>query len=236
VIKAVLFDTFGSVVDWRSGVARDVAAFAERHRIDLDAVAFADAWRARYEPSMEPIRNGSREFVPLISCTWRTSAQRFRSSAWKRPASTNGELADLNAAWERLDPWEDSVAGLAELGKHVIVGPLSNANLALLLRMALRAKLPWTVIVGSDTTRAYKPTPQAYRNMAWILRLDPAEVMLAAAHSCDLAFAQRAGLGTAFIPRPTELGAGQTQDLTAEGDWYLVCKTILDLGHRFAEA
>jgi len=118
----------------------------------------------------------------------------------------------------------------------VIVGPLSNANLALLLRMALRAKLPWTVIVGSDATRAYKPTMEAYRNMAWILRLDPGEVMLAAAHNRDLTFAQRAGLGTAFIPRPTEFGAGQTGDLAAEGDWDFVCVSIHDLGSRFADA
>ena len=236
VIKAVLFDTFGSVVDWRSGVARDVAAFAKGHRIDLDALAFADAWRAKYEPSMEPIRNGSREFVPLDELHLENLRATLSEVSLEAACFDDDELGDLNAAWERLDPWEDSVAGLAELGKHVIVGPLSNANLALLLRVALRGKLPWTVIVGSDTTRADKPTPQAYRKMAWILRLDPAEVMLAAAHNRDLAFAQRAGLGTAFIPRPTELGAGQTQDLTAEGDWDLVCKTILDLGHRFAEA
>jgi 2-haloacid dehalogenase len=145
------------------------------------------------------------------------------------------ELGNLNAAWERLDPWEDSVAGLSELGRHVIVGPPSNANLALLLRMALRAKLPWTVIVGSDATRAYKPTREAYRNVTWILRLDPGEVMPAAAHNRDLTFAQRAGLGTAFIPRPTELGGGQTQDLTAEGDWDLACASILDLASRFAD-
>lgn len=117
-----------------------------------------------------------------------------------------------------------------------IVTSLSNANLALLLRMALRAKLPWTVIVGSDATRAYKPTLQAYQSMAWILRLDPGQVMLTAAHNRDLTFAQRAGLGTAFIPRPTELGPGQTKDLTAEGDWDLICKSILDLGRRFADA
>ena len=236
VIKAVLFDTFGSVVDWRSGVARDVAAFAKRHRIDLDALAFADAWRAKYEPSMEPIRNGSREFVPLDRLHLENLHATLSEFSLEAACFDDDELADLNAAWERLDPWEDSVAGLAELGKHVIVGPLSNANLALLLRMALRAKLPWTVIVGSDTTLAYKPTPHAYRKMAWILRLDPAEVMLAAAHNCDLAFAQRAGLGTAFIPRPTELGAGQTKDLAAEGGWDLVCVSILDLSSRFADA
>jgi len=236
VIKAVLFDTFGSVVDWRSGVTRDVDAFAKRHRLDLDAVAFADAWRAKYEPSMEAVRNGSREFVPLDQLHLENLHATLAEFGVDKADYNDGELADLNAAWERLDPWEDSVAGLAELGKYVIVGPLSNANLALLLRMALRAKLPWTVIVGSDATRAYKPTMEAYQNMAWILRLDPGEVMLAAAHNRDLTFAQRAGLGTAFIPRPTELGAGQTHDLTAEGDWDLVCMSILDLGHRFADA
>ena len=167
-----MFDTFGTVVDWRSGVAREAAAFAKRHRIDLDAVAFADAWRAKYEPSLEPIRNGSREFVPLDQL--HLENLRDASEFGGRGDFDDGDLADLNAAWERLDPWEDSVAGLAELGRHVIVGPLSNANLALLLRMALRAKLPWTVIVGSDVTRAYKPTPPAYLNMARILRLDRA--------------------------------------------------------------
>jgi 2-haloacid dehalogenase len=235
-IKAVLFDTFGSVVDWRSGITRDVAAFAKRHRIDLDAAGFADAWRAKYEPSMEPIRNGSREFVPLDRLHLENLHATLPEFGLDAADFDDHQLGDLNAAWERLDPWEDSVAGLAELGRQVIVGPLSNANLALLLRMALRARLPWTVIVGSDATRAYKPTLEAYRNMARILRLDPGEVMLAAAHNRDLTFAQRAELGTAFIPRPNKLGAGQTQDLTAEGNWDLVCASILDLASRFADA
>jgi 2-haloacid dehalogenase len=235
-IKAVLFDTFGTVVDWRLGIARDVAAFAKRHRIDLDAAGFADAWQAKYEPSMEPIRNGSREFVPLDLLHLENLNATLPEFGLDAAHFDNRELGDLNAAWERLDPWEDSVAGLSELGRHVIVGPLSNANLALLLRMALRAKLPWTVIVGSDATRAYKPTLEAYRNMAWMLRLDPGEVMLAAAHNRDLSFAKRAGLGTAFIPRPNELGPGQTKDLTAEGDWDFVCASILDLASGFADA
>jgi 2-haloacid dehalogenase len=236
VIKAVLFDTFGTVVDWRSGVARDVAAFAKRHRIGLDATAFTDAWQAKYELSMEPIRNRSRQFVPLDQLHLENLHATLPEFGLDAADFDDGDLADLNAAWERLDPWEDSVAGLAELGRHLIVGPLSNANLALLLRMALRAKLPWSVIVGSDATRAYKPTPEAYQNMAWMLRLAPGEVMLTAAHNRDLTFAQRAGLGTAFIPRPTEFGAGQTGDLAAEGEWDLVCVSILDLSRWFAEA
>lgn len=233
-IKAVLFDTFGTVVDWRSGVSREVADFAARHRlVDLDASAFTDAWRAKYEPSMDPIRNGTRAFVPLDQLH-RENLIATLPEFGLDPADYGNELDELTAAWERLDPWDDSVAGLAELGRHVIVGPLSNANLALLLRMALRAALPWTVIMGSDVTRAYKPTPQAYGNAAHLLRIDPGELMLAAAHNRDLAAAQRAGLGTAFIPRPTEFGPGQTQDLGAEGDWDLVCHDIVELADRFA--
>jgi 2-haloacid dehalogenase len=213
-----------------------VAAFAKYHQINLDAAAFVDAWRAKYEPSMEPIRNGNREFVPLDRLHLENLHATLPEFGLDAADFDDRELGNLNAAWERLDPWEDSVAGLSELGRHVVVGPLSNANLALLLRMALRAKLPWTVIVGSDATRAYKPSPQAYQNMAWVLRVDPGEVMLAAAHNRDLKFAQRAGLGTAFFPRPNELGPSQTKDLTAEGDWDLVCANILDLAGRFADA
>ena len=233
-IKAVLFDTFGTVVDWRSGVTRDVAAFAERHRlVDLDAWAFADAWRAKYEPSMDPIRNGTRDFTPLDELH-RESLITTLSEFGLDPSAYGDELDDLNAAWERLDPWDDSITGLTELARHVIIGPLSNANLALLLRMGLRAGLPWSVIIGSDVTRAYKPTREAYRNATHLLRLDPAEVMLAAAHNRDLAAAQRAGLATAFIPRPTEFGPSQTKDLDAEGDWDLICSSIVDLARRFS--
>jgi 2-haloacid dehalogenase len=233
-IKAVLFDTFGTVVDWRSGVARDLATFAERHRlVDLDAWAFADAWRAKYDPSMDPVRNGTRDFVPLDELH-RESLLSTLTEFGLDPADYDDELGDLTAAWERLDPWDDSVAGLTELGRQVIIGPLSNANLALLLRMGLRAGLPWTVIIGSDVIQAYKPTPQAYRNAVHLLRLDPGEVMLAAAHNHDLAAAQRVGLGTAFIPRPTEFGPGQTKDLAADGDWDLVCTSIVDLAGRFS--
>ncbi len=234
-IEAVLFDTFGTVVDWRTGVAREVAAFAERHRIvDLDAWAFADAWRAQYQPSMEPIRQGTRDFVPLDQLH-RESLITLLPEFGLDPSVYGEELDDLVAAWERLDPWNDSVAGLTALRRQVIVGPLSNANLALLLRMAVRAGLPWTVIIGADVTRTYKPTPQAYRHAAQLLRLDPGQVMLAAAHNRDLAAAEGAGLGTAFIPRPTELGPGQRTDLTAEGEWDLVCPSILALAGCFGE-
>ena len=232
-VQAVLFDTFGTVVDWRSGVAREVAAFAVRHALpDFDAARFADAWRARYEPSMDPIRTGARAFVPLDQLH-RENLIATMPEFDLDPADYHDELGELTAAWERLDPWDDSVAGLTALGREVIIGPLSNANLALLVRMARHAGLPWSVIIGCDATRAYKPTTEAYHGAAHLLRLDPGEVMLAAAHNTDLAAAQGAGLATAFIPRPTELGPGQTKDLRPQGNWDLVCDSITDLSCRF---
>ena len=232
-VQAVLFDTFGTVVDWRSGVTRELTAFAARHvLLDFDAARFADAWRARYEPSMDPIRTGDRAFVPLDQLH-RESLITTMPQFGLDPADYHDELDELSAAWERLDPWDDSVAGLTALRREVIIGPLSNANLALLVQMARHAGLPWSVTIGSDATRAYKPTPEAYHGAAHMLRLDPGEVMLAAAHNTDLAAAQRAGLATAFIPRPTELGPGQTKDLLAQGNWDLVCDGITDLSRRF---
>jgi len=235
VIRAVLFDTFGSVVDWRSGVAREVSVFAARHHVELDEWAFADAWRSRYQPSMEPVRSGAREFVPLDVLHRENLLVTLTEFGLDPTGIHDAEIDALNTAWERLDPWPDSVEGLRVLGEQVIVGPLSNANLALLLHMAQRARLPWTVIVGSDATRAYKPDPRAYRNVAEMLRLEPGEVMLAAAHNGDLRAAGTAGLATAFFARPTEHGPAQTTDLRAEGTWDVVCDDIVDLARRIAE-
>lgn len=235
-VQAVLFDTFGTVVDWRSGVAREVAAFAARHALlGFDAVRFADAWRGRYEPSMDRVRTGDRAFVPLDQLH-RENLLATMIEFDVNPTEYEDELDELNGVWERLDPWGDSVAGLTDLSRAVIIGPLSNANLALLVRMARRAGLPWSVIIGSDVTRAYKPNVEAYHGAAHLLRLDPGEVMLAAAHNMDLAAAQGAGLATAFISRPTELGPGQTKDLLPQGNWDLVCDSIPALSRHFTES
>lgn len=235
-VQAVLFDTFGTVVDWRSGVTRELDAFAARHSFtDFDAARFADAWRARYEPSMDPIRTGDRAFAPLDQLH-RENLLATMPEFGLNPAAYHDELDELTAAWERLEPWDDSVAGLTALRREVIIGPLSNANLALLVRMARHAGLPWSVTIGSDATRAYKPTTEAYHGAAHLLRLDPGEVMLAAAHNTDLAAAQNAGLATAFIPRPTEFGPGQTKDLLPQGNWDLVCDSITALSRHFQES
>jgi 2-haloacid dehalogenase len=140
-----------------------------------------------------------------------------------------GVLDGLARAWHVLPPWPDSVAGIAELKRHYIVGPLSNGNTALLLNMARAAGLPWNLILGSDVTRAYKPDPAAYRGPAEFLGIEPAEIMLVAAHHADLTAARAAGLATAFISRPAEYGERSGHGATLAGNWDVVATSITGL-------
>ena len=229
MVQAVLFDTFGTVVDWRSGVSAAVRITAETHYIVIDAEAFADAWRAKYQPSMEPVRDGRRPFVTLTQLHRENLEATLAEFGVELPPP---EVEPLNRAWERLPPWPDSVPGLTALRERYVVGPLSNGNTALLTRMAKHAGLPWDVIIGSDVTRRYKPSPEAYLRAAALLELEPAQVMLVAAHNSDLAAARSAGLATGFVPRPTEHGPAQTSDRTAASDWDVVAPDLIDLARR----
>jgi 2-haloacid dehalogenase len=231
-VRAVLFDTFGTVVDWRTGIAREVAAFAAAHGHTLDAEAFADHWRALYQPAMEAIRSGQRSFTKLDALHRENLNQALRHHGIPPESVPTESLAELNKSWHRLPAWPDSVEGLAAIRRRYIVGPLSNGNTSLLLDMARNAGLPWDVIIGSDMTRTYKPLPEAYLRTAEFLDLDPGVVMLAAAHNSDLVAARAAGLATAFIARPTEYGPGQVADLAPEGDWDLVASSVPELADR----
>jgi len=228
-VRAVLFDTFGTVVDWRSGISSAVRAFAASHALTLDPEQFADAWRAHYQPSMERVRSGQRPWVSLDILHRENLDTVLRSHGIDPGAFAPGELTSLAAAWHDLPPWPDSVEGIAQIKQDFIVGPLSNGTTALLVDMAKAAGLPWDVILGSDISCAYKPSPDAYRKPAALLGLDPGEVMLAAAHNTDLDGARRAGLATAFIARPAEHGPHQASDLTATGDWDLTANSITEL-------
>lgn len=228
-VRAVLFDTFGTVVDWRAGVARQAAAFAAERGQKLDGEAFADEWRALYQPAMEAIRTGTRDFATLDTLHRENLDQVLRRHGFDPERLGAETLEELNKSWHGLPPWPDSVEGLAAIRRRYIVGPLSNGNTSLLLDMARNAGLPWDVIIGSDMTRTYKPLPQAYLRTAEFLDLDLGEVMLAAAHNSDLHAAREAGLATAFIVRPTEYGPGQTTDLAPESDWDLAASSIPEL-------
>ena len=173
-LQALVFDVFGTVVDWREGVARDLAAFFARHgAATTDARAVADAWRRRYQPSMEECRSGRRPFTRL-DVLHRENLDAVLSEHGVDLRSVDAaELDELNRAWHRLDPWPDSVPGLLRMKARYVVAPLSNGNVALLLNMAKRAGLPWDAILGAEVAGAYKPQPEAYLRTADILGLRP---------------------------------------------------------------
>jgi 2-haloacid dehalogenase len=232
-VQALLFDTFGTVVDWRSGVARELAPFFARHgRGDLDAHVLADAWRAQYQPAMQQVRSGARPFTRLDVLHRENLEAVLRDQGMDLGAIPEAELDELNRAWHRLDPWPDSVPGLTRLRRRFFIAPLSNGNIALLANMAKRAGLPWDAVLGAEAAQAYKPTPGAYLRTAEILGLPPAACMMVAAHNSDLAAARSCGLRTGFIPRPTEHGPGQVTDLAATSNWDVVAADMEDLAAR----
>jgi len=234
-VRALVFDVFGTVVDWRTGVAREAAPFLKRYgAAAADPAAFADAWRRRYGPSMEEVRSGRRPFTRL-DVLHRENLEATLVEFGVDPSQAPAEALDeLNLAWRRLDPWPDALAGLARLKTRYIIAPLSNGNIALLLAMAKRAGIPWDAILGAEVVQAYKPTPESYLRTVDVLMLKPEQVCLVAAHNGDLAAAQALGLRTAFVPRPLEYGPGQTSDLAPEGDWDVVAQDFGALAEALA--
>lgn len=233
-VRAVLFDVFGTVVDWRSGVASAVKAFADGRGVTLDPEAFADAWRAQYQPSMERVRSGERPYATLDELHRENLEPILREQGLDPGDIPLGQLNALVNAWHFLPPWPDSVAGIGQLKRDFIVGPLSNGNTALLVDMAKAAGLDWDVILGSDVSRAYKPNPEAYLAPGRLLGLEPGEVMLVAAHNADLASARQMGLATGYVPRPAEFGPHQHRNLAPTAGWDVIATSITDLAGRLA--
>ena len=229
-VRAMVFDVFGTVVDWRSGVTREAGPFLLRHgAAGVDPSLFADAWRRRYQPAMEAVRSGKRPYTRL-DVLHRENLEAMLPEFGIEPGRVpTTELDDLTLAWHRLDPWPDVVAGLTRLKAGLIIAPLSNGNIILMVDVAKRAGLPWDAILGAEISRAYKPAPEAYLRTADALALRPSQVCLVAAHNGDLAAARSCGLGTAFVPRPTEHGPGQSTDLRAEQAWDAVADDFVAL-------
>ena len=219
-VKALLFDVFGTVVDWRGSVIRELTAFGNARGFKADWSKFADEWRGLYQPSMEEVRAGRRPWVILDDLHRESLVKLLEMHGVKGLAPH--EIEHLNKSWHRLDPWPDAVEGLIRLKRRYIIGTLSNGNIGLLTRMAKRALLPWDVVLGAEPAQAYKPMPQCYVRNARLLNLEPSEVMLVAAHNDDLAAAAATGYRTAFVVRPFEHGAGQQKDVTATRDWDVI--------------
>ena len=230
-VRALTFDVFGTVVDWRSSIAREGEALARRKKIDgVDWAKFADAWRGLYQPMLSRVRDGALPWTKLDDLH-RMSLERLLPD-FGITGLTDAEIDDLNRAWHRLDPWPDAVPGLLRLKRDYALATLSNGNVALIVNMARRAGLPWDAVLGAEVARHYKPQPQAYLTTAAMLGLEPRQCLMVAAHNGDLAAASKVGFRTAFVPRPTEHGPGQTKDLEPEQAWDVVAESFIDLAAR----
>ena len=231
-VRALTFDVFGTVVDWRTGIARELRDCFAPRGVERDWHAVADRWRALYQPAIAAVRSGRRPWTRLDDL----HRENLRSVLEEVGLAglSDAEIERLNRAWHRLDPWPDAVAGLTRLKRRYILATLSNGNIALMVNMARRAGLPWDAILGAEVARAYKPMPEAYLRSADCLGLEPAECMLVAAHNDDLLAARACGFHTAFVARPTEHGQGQGKDLRAEHDFDIVASDFGDLAEQLS--
>ncbi len=205
--SALFFDVFGTLVNWRSSIAREARTILDPLGYKLDWLAFADAWRGEYQPAMEEIRSGRQAFCKLDVLHRRNLEKilpRFKISELSDDA-----LANLNRAWHRLDAWPDSAAGLAQLKRKCLLAPVSNGNISLMVDLARRNDFPWDAILGSEVAGDFKPKPRVYLAACEAFDLAPGDCMMVAAHSNDLAHAAKCGLRTVHIARPNEHGPGR---------------------------
>ncbi len=229
-VKALAFDVFGTVVDWRGSIIREAAASGARHGVDADWAGFADAWRAGYRPAMQRVRSGELPWLK-IDALHRLILDDLLVQ-FHLGDLPEAEIDDLNRAWHRLDPWPDAVPGLARLKGRYIITTLSNGNFSLLTNLAKRAGLPWDCIVSAELFRHYKPDPETYLGTAGLLGIAPAELMLVACHPADLRAARAAGCRTGYVERPLELGPGHPPVRVQDDEFDVIANDFIDLADR----
>lgn len=228
-MKALAFDVFGTVVDWRSSIVREGEKLNREKGLNLDWAAFADAWRGSYAPSMDRVRRGEIPWTNL-DALHRASLNGLLMEFGIEGLS-EGEKDRLNRVWHRLEPWPDSVTGLSRLKERYVITTLSNGNVALLTNMAKRAGLPWDLILSAELVRHYKPDPETYLMVPTLLDLRPEQVMLVAAHPSDLRAARDNGLATAYVLRPREFGPDSEVE-PADPSFDLIAEDFLDLARK----
>lgn len=229
-VKALTFDVFGTVVDWRSSVIKEMAELGESKDITADWELFADKWREGYAPSMDKVRKGE--------LTWKSIDELHRMVLdqllieFGISGLTEEEKVNLNKAWHRLSPWPDSVEGLGRLKQKYIIATLSNGNISLLTNMAKHSGLPWDVILSSELAGHYKNDKEVYLTAASLLDLKPEEMMMCAAHQDDLLAAKAQGLNTAYVSRPLEFGPDKPNDATDDMPYDIIAADIIDLAEK----
>lgn len=231
MVKALVFDVFGTVVDWRTSLINDFTAWSTTRGIQGDWTALVDGWRGLYVGSMDEVRKNPERGYIILDVLHRRSLETLVARLGIT-GLTEADLDHLTRGWHRLHPWADSVAGLTRLKSRYIISPLSNGNVALLTNMAKFAGLPWDLVLSAELFAHYKPDPETYLGAARLLGLAPGEVMMVAAHNNDLEAAQRYGLKTAFVARPTEYGPLQSRDFDATGAWDIVAADFNGIAAR----
>ncbi|MBI4527066.1 MAG: haloacid dehalogenase type II [Deltaproteobacteria bacterium] len=230
IVKALTFDVFGTVVDWRSSIIREGQLLTNTKRLDVDWAKFADAWRAGYHPAMDRVRNGDLPWTN-IDALHRLILEDLLKQFHIHGLS-DSEIDHLNRVWHRLIPWPDSVPGLNRLRCRYIVATLSNGNISLLVDMAKHAGLPWDCVLSAELSGHYKPDREVYETAARLLGLEPAQVMMVAAHKNDLQAAKGVGFKTAWVTRPLEHGPDHVLDTTPDPSFDITAMDFLDLAAK----
>jgi len=229
-MEVLLFDVFGTVVDWRTSLGKWFQRFGRENKLQADWPALADDWRAAYQPSMDRVRQGDRPYVTL-DVLHRESLDALLES-YGLGGMLESDRRQMANSWRWLDPWPDTVAGLTRLKRKYVIGTLSNGGLGLLVDMAKYAGLPWDAVFSADLFERYKPDPAVYLGAAELLARPTSELMLVAAHNYDLAAARSHGYRTAFVARPTEYGPRQKQDFGPEDAWDYVATSLEELADK----
>ena len=229
-IRALAFDVFGTVVDYRTTIIREGEELSRTTGLEVDWAAFADAWRGRYRPSMDRVMRGEMPWTNLDALHRSALDELIGEFGLERLSEEQRE--HLNGVWHRLEPWGDTIPGLSRLKERFVLATLSNGNVRLLLDMARNAGLPWDLIFSAELARAYKPDPKVYRMLIEFLMLEPDEVMIVAAHQGDLRAAQELGMKAAFVMRPLEHGPRTIPDLTVDPSFDVVATDLVDLARR----
>ncbi len=229
-VKALVFDTFGTVVDWRGSIIEEGKAWEKTKGITIDRARFADRWRAGYAPAMDKVRKGEMPWTNLDHLHRALLEELLKE--FHMDGLSEAEKDNWNRVWHRLKPWPDSVAGLTRLKNKFTISPLSNGNVALLADMAKHAGLPWDLILSAELAKHYKPDREAYLTAVSLLELKPEEVMMCAAHAGDLMSARSFGLRTGFIHRPNEYGPTRQADDAKPGDFDVVSTDMGDLASK----
>jgi 2-haloacid dehalogenase len=231
-VKALVFDVFGTIVDWRSSVIAEGVAWSRVKGLNINWADFADRWRMGYGPAMNKVRKNEIPWTRLDDLHRMILEDLLKD--FKIKDLTEQEIVSWSFVWRRLKPWPDSVEGLTRLQKKYVIAPLSNGNIALMANLARFGGLPWDAILGAELVKHYKPDNEVYLSAPYFLGLKPEEVLMCAAHSTDLNAARRNGLRTGFIYRPDEFGNGSAgvPDEAKPGDFDVVSVSAVDLARQ----